>query len=111
MDRKDYADALSKAQAILEMRPNDPAASKLKTEAQAQSDLANNLKAQAQEYTAAMNLGRAAWDRKDYQAATTQAAIALAIKSNDPAAMKLKNDAQAQLVAARKAQQDAEAAK
>lgn len=95
------------------IRANDAAAAKLSGEAKAQLDIANNLKAQEAKYQAAMKDGQAALDRKDYSSAIAQAALALTARLNDPAATKLKGDAQAQLQIANnlKVQQDAEAAK
>jgi formylglycine-generating enzyme required for sulfatase activity len=110
-DRKDYADAIAKSQAVLAIRANDSAATKLGADAQAQLDSANALKLQEQKYQAAMKEGQAAMDRKDYASALRQASLALESRGNDAAASKLKAEAQAQIARNLKAQQDAEAAK
>src|SRR5437879_611897 len=48
--RKDYSDAIAKAEAALRSRANDTVATSLRADAQAQLDLANNAKAQEQKY-------------------------------------------------------------
>jgi formylglycine-generating enzyme required for sulfatase activity len=96
-DRKDYAQAITQAGVALDNKANDPAATKLRTEAQRQLDLVNNAKTQEQNYQTAMKDGQTAFDRKDYAQAITQAGVALDTKANDPAATKLRTEAQRQL--------------
>ena len=96
-DRKDYAEAITQAGVALDTKANDPAATKLRTEAQRQLDLVSNEKRQEQKYLTALKDGQAAFDRKDYAVAITQAGVALNTKANDPEATKLRTEAQRQL--------------
>jgi hypothetical protein len=93
--RKAYAAAIEEAGAALANRSGDPAALKLKDDAQARLD---EIAAQAQrdaKYGEAMDAGRKAYDGKAYATAIAQADAALTIRFGDAAALKLKNDAQA----------------
>jgi formylglycine-generating enzyme required for sulfatase activity len=60
-------------------------------------DLANKMRVQEQKYQSAMKDAIAAFDRKDYAEAITQAGAALETRAQDPVATKLKTDAQQQL--------------
>jgi len=84
----------------LNAKPNDAAATRLKADAQRQMDLAEKAKAQEAKYLAAMSAGQSALGRKDYAEALKQAEAALEAKPNDPAAAKLRADAQALRAAA-----------
>src|SRR5206468_10618394 len=94
---KDYAAAITQANAALGIKAGDPEATTLRNEAQRQLDLANAAKANEQKYQTAMRAGRSALEGKDYAAAITQANLALGIKAGDAAAAKLRNDAQREL--------------
>jgi uncharacterized protein YjbK len=72
----------------------DPAATKLKSDAQEQINLELTAREQQQKYETAMKEGQAAFDRKDYTNTVLRAEVALGIKKGDPAATKLKSDAQ-----------------
>ncbi|HEY5910485.1 MAG TPA: hypothetical protein VJA21_07750 [Verrucomicrobiae bacterium] len=96
-DRKDYTNAMAKADLALTLKPNDPAAAKLRAEAQQQIAQAASAIEREQNYQAALSEGRGAFDRKDYTNAMAKADLALTFKPNDPAANMLKNDAQQQI--------------
>ena len=93
-DRGDYDNAVTQADAALAVRKSDPAATKLREDAQAKID---DLRDKEQRYQTAMKSGEAAFDRGDYANAVTQADAALAVRKSDPAATKLKEDAQAKI--------------
>ena len=92
-ERKDYPTAMAKADVALGIKKGDPAATKLKSNAQEQIKLALAAQAQQQQYETAMREGQAAFDRKDYPNAVARADVALGIKKGDPAATKLKAEA------------------
>lgn len=97
LDRKDYAVAIAKADAALGFKKDDPAATRMKLDAQARQR-AKEAQAQGEEnYRRALGAAQSAYDRNDYAVAMSQADVALGIKTNDPAAAKLKADAQARL--------------
>src|SRR5204863_6442446 len=95
MDRKDYAQAITQAEVALENKANDPAANKLRTDAQRQLDLVNTTK--VQRYQTAMKDGQTALDRKDYALAITRSEERREGKENDPGAKKLRNKDKRQL--------------
>jgi len=103
-DEKDYVKAITQAEVALGIKPNDPTASRLKEDAQKQLDLAKTAKDGEQKYQVAMKEGQAAFGRKDYTEAIKQAETAMAIKTNDGAATKLKENALEQLELARNEQ-------
>jgi hypothetical protein len=112
-EHKDFAAAVARAGAALVINTNDPAATKLKADAQEQLNLDLAAKAAQQKYEAAVREAQVAFDRKDYPAAVAKADTALGIKKGDSAATKLKADAQEQLnldLAAEAAQRKYEAA-
>jgi sporulation protein YlmC with PRC-barrel domain len=94
---KDYAEAIRQAEVALAIKAGDGPATKLRTDARTQLDMANNAKAQEEKYQAAMTAGQAAFGLKDYAEAIRQAEVALAIKAGDGPATKLRTDAQTQL--------------
>jgi hypothetical protein len=94
---KDYQQALALAEAALKIRDQDPAAAKLRKEAQDQIDLRIAALAQQQAYETAMKAGLTAQGNKDFRQALAQAEAALKIRAQDPAAMKLKREAQDQI--------------
>jgi hypothetical protein len=97
-DRKDYASAMSQADVALGIKPNDPAAAKLRTDAKAQLDLTTIVAdQQRQKYEAAMKSAQAAFNRQDFSSAMAQADAALAVRGADPAATKLKKNAEAKI--------------
>jgi hypothetical protein len=93
--RQDYREATNQAAAALVLKPNDPAALKLRNQAQDAAQ-AFMLEAQTRErtYEGATNAALAALTRLDYREATNQAAIALSAHPGDAAAQKILNDAQ-----------------
>ena len=80
----DFQEALKQAGLALNSKPDDPTATQLKNDAQAQLD----------KYTAAIAQGRDAFSTGRYFNASRQADLALAIKPGDSAATKLRNDAE-----------------
>jgi serine/threonine protein kinase len=95
-ERKAYAAAIVHADAALANRSGDAVALKIRGDAQARLD---EIAAQAErdaKYGEAMDAGRKAYDGKAYDSAIAQADAALTIKFGDAAALKLKNDAEAQ---------------
>src|SRR5205809_51125 len=86
-DKKDYAEAITQADVALENKTKDPAATKLKTDAQQQLT-------KEQKYQTAMKQGQAAFDKKDYAEAITHAGVALETNPRDLAASKLKRAAE-----------------
>lgn len=96
----DYAAAIAQANMALAIKPNDPAALELKNDTIAQQAAAAAAAQRQMNYENAMQTGQAKFAAGDYAAAITQADMALANKANDPAALKLKNDAAAQRAAA-----------
>src|SRR5207302_1849494 len=96
-DGKDYARAIAQANAALGIKPNDPAATRLRDEAQRQMELVSAAKAQEQKYQSTLKEAQAALDGKDPARAIAQADAALGIKPNDPAATGLRDEAQRQL--------------
>ena len=103
--RKDYQTALTQAQAALALRPNDPVALKLKSDAQAAIDAASSAAKTEKDYQAAIAAAQTAAAGKDYPTVLRQAQAALALRPNDPVALKLKSDAQAAMSAAAAAEQ------
>ena len=96
-DRKDYFTATAKADVALGIKPNDPVAAKLKSDAQAELTRLADEGARKQKYDVAIAAAKSAWQQQKYDVVITQADAALAIKTSDPAAGKLKSDAQAEL--------------
>ncbi len=94
MGKQDYATAVTQAEMALVIKPNDPAAIKLKDDVQARQRELASLAASDSKYKLAMETAGAAMATQDYAAVVVQADLALAIKPNDSAANKLKNDAQ-----------------
>jgi len=80
-DRKDYVAAIAQVGVALETKANDPAAMKLKTEAQRQLDLVSTAKAQEQQRKEAE---AAAAKKKADEQAKTDLAAAAAPKAADP---------------------------
>ena len=94
LNASDYAGAMAQADLALASKPNDEAARQLKTDAKARLDAAQAAGQSQKDYDGAMQSGQAAFDRGDYNSAVAQANAALAIRKSDPAATKLKSDAQ-----------------
>src|SRR5437764_562938 len=93
-DGKDYVKAIRKANLALDAKPGDPAATKLTNDAQNEFELAKaNEKKNHSPYTTLIR----SFDGKDYVKAIRQANLALDAKPGDPAATKLRNDAQKEL--------------
>jgi hypothetical protein len=103
-EHKDFVTAVARAGAALVINTNDPAATKLKSDAQDQINLDLAAKAAQQKYETAMKEGQAAFDRKDFPTAMARADVALGIQKSDPTATRLKSDAQAQIQSALAAQ-------
>jgi tetratricopeptide (TPR) repeat protein len=95
---KDYSNAVLKADIALGIKPNDPAAGKLKSDAQAElvklADAA--AREQQRKYGMAMSEGQAAFVLEDYPIAMAKADEALGYKPGDSAATQLKADAKKQ---------------
>ena len=72
-DSKDYSNAVAKAEEALRKRTNDPAATKLKNDAQEQIRLAQTAQDQERKYQAAMGEGQAAFTAKEYIKALAKA--------------------------------------
>ena len=102
LERKEYAEVIKQARVALGIKPDDPAATKVKADAQTQLDVAQKAKEQELQYQAALNAGRSALERKDYAEVIKQARVALGVKPKDATATKLRADAQAQLDSASK---------
>ena len=102
LERKDYTEVIKQARVALGIKPDDPAATKVRAEAQTQLDLTQKAKEQELQYQAALNAGRSALERKDYAEVIKQARLALGVKPKDATATKLRADAQAQLDSASK---------
>lgn len=83
---KDFAGALSQAEAALKLKPGDPAASRLLDELHQASQ------AEAK-YQSATNAANLALLQMNYREATNQAGLALTLKPNDQPAAKLLADA------------------
>jgi hypothetical protein len=96
-DGKDYTTAIAKADVALGIKPNDQPATRLKSEAQTQTNLVTKAREQDQKYQTAMKEGQTAFDGKDYTTAIAKAHVALGIKSNDQPATRLKSEAQSQV--------------
>ena len=105
LERKEYAEVIKQARVALGIKPDDPAATKVKADAQTQLDVAQKAKEQELQYQAALNAGRSALERKDYAEVIKQARVALGINPDDPAATKVKAEAQTQLDVAQKAKE------
>ena len=113
-NQSNFAAAFAQVQAALKIKPNDPTALKLWTDAKAQLDaaaIAANQK--QQQYASAMKSAQSALDRQDFSNAVNYANAALSVRANDGAAAKLKATAQAVAAAMEKyntAMNDAQAA-
>ena len=91
-EQKDYAGAIVQAGTALGLRPADAAALKLKSDAeQQQKGVAAAVDVEAK-YNDIMLAGKAALKRQNFAYAMTQANAALAMRPNDPDAVKLKED-------------------
>ncbi len=91
--RKDYTNAMTQADQALKLKPDDSTAKQLRKDAQDQLAAGQAKQEQEQKYQAAMTAGQEALRRKDYTNALAQAEVALKLKSADPAALELKNEA------------------
>jgi hypothetical protein len=96
-EQSNYAVALAKADAALALKVNDPAALKVKTDAQAQQQSMQQQVQLGEKYQRTMETAQAAFNQADYPSAFSQAELAMQIRPGDPAAQKLKTDAKAQL--------------
>jgi tetratricopeptide (TPR) repeat protein len=95
LGRNDFSNTIARAEAALSFRPNDPTATKLKTDAEA---ALRNVLLQAERdrnYQVALSAGQAALGQNDFTNAIARAEVALGLRPNDPAATKLKADAEA----------------
>ena len=99
-ERTNFAEALAQASVALTIKHDDPTATKLLNDAQAQLAVAARLKENGQKFQAAMQAGSTALDRTNFAEAMAQADMALGFKPGDLAAMKLRNDAQTRLTLA-----------
>ena len=100
LDRTNFAETMAQADLALGFKPGDLAAMKLKNDAQTQLASVTQMQEKEEKFQAAMQAGRAAFDRMNFAEAQTQADLALGFKNGDLTATKLKHDAQAQLAAA-----------
>ena len=91
-DLKDYDTAIEQADMALSNKSGDAAATKLKNAAQARK---TEIAERDRKYQAAMEAGQKAYGLKDYDTTIQQAEVALADKSGDVAATKMKSDVQA----------------
>jgi hypothetical protein len=89
-DEKDYTTSIAKADIALGINPNDPPATKLRSEAQRQINMAATAKEQEQKYQTAMKEGQTAIDGKEYTTAIAMANVALGIKKGDAPATRLR---------------------
>ena len=96
-DRSNFTEAVKQAEAALGLKTNDVAAMRLRNDAQAQLVLAARIKEEDQEFQAAMQAGRAAFEQTNFAEAMAQAGVALGLKPKEAAATKLKQDAQTQM--------------
>jgi hypothetical protein len=94
LNRQDYADTVAQADAALRIKPGDPAATGVKSEAQSKIDVGPGKLEKS--YQAAIQAAQAAYTQGDYTTAMAQATAALAVRAGDPIAMKLQTDAKAQ---------------
>ena len=93
LEAGDYDGALVQADAALKARPNDDEATKLKNDALKQQAAASAAAQQQKDYDNAIQNARQKYGLGDYAGTIAQADLALAIKPNDAAALKLKHDA------------------
>ncbi len=97
---REWRSALDQAQTALALKAGDSAATKLKSDAQAQLEGAAAAAERDSRYQAAMAAAQKAFGNRDWQGALNQAGAALSLKPNDAAATKLKSDAENQMAAA-----------
>ncbi len=90
---KNYSETVTEATVALGVKPNDPDAGNLIS--QANTQLA--IEQQQQQYGDAMQKARTAMGSKDYNEAVKQANVALGVKSGDKDATDLKSQAQLEL--------------
>lgn len=93
LTKNDFTSALAEAGRALNLRTNDAAALKLKSDAEAGQRNALAQVEQDRNYKLALEGGQAALDKKDYPRAIQEADRALGYRANDPAATQLKADA------------------
>ncbi|HUA64614.1 MAG TPA: hypothetical protein VME24_02125 [Alphaproteobacteria bacterium] len=102
---RNYDEAIRQADTALVYKPGDPEAGRLKTEAQNDSAAATARAAEANvAYDTAMQAGREALEKKDYDEAIRQANLALANKTGDTDAGNLLSKATSQKTIAHQAQ-------
>lgn len=99
-----YDAAIAEAKVALTNEPGDAEATRLEADAQAQARAVADAAARRRNYTAAMTAGHAAYSKRQYSQAVSDADTALANAPGDAQATQLKNDAQGQLDAAAAAQ-------
>ena len=92
-----YGEVITQADAALAIKTSDPAAGKLKSDAQAEQSRLADEAARKLKYDVAIAAAKSTWQQQKYGEVITQADVALATKPGDPAAGKLKSDAQAEL--------------
>jgi tetratricopeptide (TPR) repeat protein len=92
LNRGDFNEAIHQAQAALVIKPNDPASTQLIAKARSGIEDAATLADRNKKYAVATNAGFVAMAAGNYKEASNQAVIALTLKSNDPAALKLMAD-------------------
>ncbi len=95
--RGQWQETVDKADEALKLKPNDAAAGKLKSGAQGKIEEAKTLAASEKKYQDAMETGRTAYSRGQWQETVDKADEALKLKPNDPAAGKLKTDARGKI--------------
>ena len=101
----DFVAAMTQADALLVLKPNDAAAMQFKKDVRAQWDAAYEAQQQQSKYTAALQKGKTLLAAGDYAGAMTQAETALTLKPNDATALQFKQSIQTQWDAAKAAQQ------
>ncbi len=95
--RGQWQETVDKADEALKLKPNDAAAGKLKSDAQGKLKDAELLAANEKKYQDAMETGRTAYSRGQWQETVDKADEALKLKPNDAAANKLKLDARGKI--------------
>lgn len=91
--KQDYAAAVAQADAALKVKPTEPTAVKLRQDSQSALQALLAKQETEKQYAAAISAAQAALDKKDFATAQTKADEAAKLKSNDPAAAKLKTQA------------------
>lgn len=97
LEKRNFSEAIARAEAALLLKPGDPAAASLKRDtSMRQQEQAAQTQRQKQ-FTQAVEAGQAAFDKNDFTTALAQADLALSFKTNDPVADKLRDAAKSQM--------------